>query len=357
MKVGVNARTFSVAEPGGAVQSSIQLTTELVENTDHEVILFGSEGLSEQFNVSVESFGFRDSQAWGILWERLVLPRLATNTDLDVLYCPNGNAPLRDIGIPVVMCVHDVNAQKGMSSGVHQAYRRLAVPLSTRRCNAIVTVSKFSRQEILQHLPVQPERVHVIYNGIDQFYLSQTGSRPMELPDEYILYVGAINPRKNVRKLVKAYEGIRKDIPHELVLIGPGNKSMFKNMDIDHLSQDIITPGFVPREQLKYAYEHATVFVYPSLYEGFGLPPLEAMACGTPVVASDINCFSEILDDSAVLIDPHRVESIGEGIKQLIENEEKANTFKYRGYDRVENFTWKKTCNRLVNVFEEVVEQ
>ncbi|KAA9409943.1 glycosyltransferase family 1 protein [Haloarcula hispanica] len=356
MKIGVNGRTFSVSEPGGAVQSALRLTTELIENTDHEVVLFGSDSLSDRFDVSVRSTGFHENQLWGVCWERAVLPRLVTISDIDVLYCPNGNAPLHNITTPVVMCIHDINAQKGMSSGVHRVYRQVTLPPASRNCDAIVTVSDFSRREITQRFEVDLDSVHVIYNGIDKYYLSESSSEPPDLPEDYILYVGAMNPRKNVNRLIRAYESIHKQIPHKLVLIGPQNKSVFKDMDINHFSQDIITPGFVPRKQLKYAYEHASIFAYPSLYEGFGLPPLEAMACGTPVVASDIDCFSEVLGNSALLVDPYRIDSISEGITQLLENDERAEMFRRRGKDRVKQFTWEKTRERLVNVFRQIVE-
>lgn len=355
MKIGVNARAFSVSEPGGAVQSAVRLTTELIENTDHEVLLFGSKNLSRKFNISVNSGGWLDNQIWGLFWERTVLPRVAIKSDIDVLYCPNGNAPLHDTEIPVVMCLHDINAKKGMSSGIHGLYRQLTVPHATRNCDAVVTVSEFSRDEIVRNLPAQPGDVHIIYNGINEFYLSDGGSDPIDLPPDYILYVGAMNPRKNVHRLVEAYEFINDQIPHKLVLIGPQNKSIFKELDLGNLSQDILTPGYVPEKKLKYAYENAAAFIYPSLYEGFGLPPLEAMACGTPVVASNIDCFSEILGDSAALVDPYCPESIGEGITQLIKDEERADTLRRRGRERVRDFTWKRTRERLINVFAQLI--
>jgi len=122
MKIGINARTFTVDEPGGAVQSSIKHTKELIERDDTDVVLFGAKVMESVFpDTPLVATGYPvPSQVYGLLWERVALPTLADRSDIDVLYCPNGNAPVTPISCPVVMCIHDVNAIKGWSSGIHQ---------------------------------------------------------------------------------------------------------------------------------------------------------------------------------------------------------------------------------------------
>ncbi|WP_254532783.1 glycosyltransferase family 4 protein [Natrinema gelatinilyticum] len=356
MKIGINARTFAVDEPGGAVQSAMQLTSELVENTDHEVVLFGSPSLSNKFDAEISSSKYSDNQIWGIIWERTILPKLAVKEDVDILYCPNGNAPLHKFSIPVIMCIHDVNAQKGMSSGIHQLYRKTAVPLGVRNSNTIVTVSEFSKREIVNHFSISSEKVDVVYNGIDNFYLKTSGSESMGLPDKYILYVGAMNPRKNVNQLVKAYDEIRDTISHKLVLIGPENKSIHKKVDTDSFSEDIVTPGFIPQPQLKYAYENADAFVYPSLYEGFGLPPLEAMACGTPVVVSNKTSLPEVIGDSAMLVDPNDTNDIAESIYRVLNSEDVRNVLSKKGVEHAQKFTWERSRNQLLKIIKKATD-
>ncbi|AWB27135.1 glycosyltransferase family 4 protein [Halococcoides cellulosivorans] len=347
MRIGVNARTFSVDEPGGSVQSMRKITRELIQRDDVSVVLYGNSCLSGEFPnaTQVHSGGFfSNSPFFGVLWERTVLPMLVDADEIDVLLCPNGNAPPVGVGVPIVTYVHDVNALKGMSSWVHQIYRRTMVPLGVRNSEAIVTVSEFSKGEIVDHLPVDPEDVHVVYNGVDEFFLQDGGSEPMDLPDDYFLYVGAMNPRKNVRRLVDAYTQIHDEIDQKLVLIGPRNKSMFKTMDVE-ASENIITPGFVPRPQLKYAYENADAFLFPSLYEGFGLPPLEAMACGTPVIAANSSSLPEILDGHATFVDPYCTEDIEDALcdNDLNDNEDDLVCHSNK-------FTWDDSTDQLFKI-------
>jgi len=356
MKIGINARTFSVSEPDGAVQSSRRLSHELGKRKDVELTLYGSPELEVDFPEAdrIKSAGYYStSPFFGVIWERTILP-LLINSDIDVLLCPNGNAPPVGVGCPVVTYIHDVNAQKGMSSGIHGKYRQISVPDSVRASDAIVTVSNFSKQEILEHLTTNEHDVHVVYNGIDDFYLFGESSDPFELPENYLLYVGAMNPRKNVSRLVKAYEEIRNRIPHKLVLIGPQNKSVYKKFKLDEVAEDIITPGFLPKAQLKYAYENAEGFIYPSLYEGFGMPPLEAMACGTQVVASNRSSLPEILNGYCDLVNPEDVNAIGTAMIEVAASEPSP-TMKQNLRAHARSFTWKRAADDLIKVIDSAV--
>jgi len=347
MRIGVNARTFPVPEPGGSVQTAMQLTSELIENTSHEVILFGDKSLSNSFEVPIQSRWANENQLWGILWERTILPRLVTQSNIDVLYCPNGNAPLRELDAPVIMCIHDVNAQKGMSAVQHQLYRRVTVPSASRVCDAIVTVSEFSKKEISEYLPVTESKISVIYNGVDEHYFSGNSKR-IDLPERYCLFVGSLNPRKNIQGLVKGFQQAKSNRDIELVFVGPRNKDIFDDIDIPH-SKEITYCGYLDIAEVKYAYENAEMLVYPSFYEGFGLPPLESLACGTPVVASDRGALTEVLGGAARYVNPDSPTSIAEGIEATL-TQETVDESQLKSQAR--NFTWEKVATRLVQVLE-----
>lgn len=356
MKIGVNARTFSVNEPDGAVQSARKLSHQLGKREDVELTLYGSPDLEADFPEAdqVKSTGYYStSPFFGVVWERTVLP-LLIDSDIDVLLCPNGNSPPVGVRCPVLTYIHDINAQKGMSSGIHGKYREISVPYSVRASDAIITVSNFSKQEILDSLPVKEKDVHVVYNGIDDFYLFGNSSDPFGLPENYLLYVGAMNPRKNVSRLIEAYERIQNKIPHKLVLIGPQNKSVYKKFELNSVAEDVITPGFLPKAQLKYAYENADAFIYPSLYEGFGMPPLEAMACGTQVVASNRSSLPEILNGYCDLVDPQDVDAIGTAMIEVATSEP-SSTMKQNMRAHTKNFTWKRAADDLMEVIESTV--
>lgn len=353
MKIGVNARTFSVAEPGGAVQAAMRIVRELVER-DFEVVLFGHSAVESRFpEVPLDSTGYlQGSQPFGVAWERAVLPSLARRHDVDVLYCPNGNAPIHRTSVPVVMQIHDVNALEGYSSRVHGLYRRLAVPRAANAADALVTVSEFSKREIVAHLGVDPETVHVAYNGIDEDFREPGGETPVDLPDRYVLYVGAMNPRKNVGGLVRAFHRLRETttLPQELVLVGPEDDLVYDDVEIADETA-VVTPGYLTRGELKYAYAHADLFAFPSLYEGFGLPPLEAMARGTPVVAGDATALPEVLGDAAEFVDPEDVADIAAGMRRVLEDEAYAAELVRRGRDQAAQYTWERAVDSLSNVF------
>jgi len=356
MRIGINARTFSVAQPGGAVQSAMRLTRELA-NRGVELVLFGHESIAVDFpNLDVVSRGYiANSQVFGLGWERTVLPRLAAAHDVDVLFCPNGNGPMHRTSVPVVVQIHDVNAIQGYSSRAHQTYRRLTVPRAAAVADAIVTVSEFSKGEVVRHLDVEADEVHVVYNAVDDYFREPGDGEPFDLPDSYVLYVGAMNPRKNVERLVEAFRRIEgaPETPDKLVLIGPERKAIFKALDIED-SPSVVTPGFVTREELKYAYSHAELFAFPSLYEGFGLPPLEAMACGTPVVAGDASALPEVLGDAAEYVDPVSVDDIARGMHRLLSDGEYASNLTKQGFERASKFIWPKAGDDLLDTLENI---
>ncbi|MFC7202651.1 glycosyltransferase family 4 protein [Haloferax namakaokahaiae] len=350
MKIGINARTFSVDEPGGAVQASINLAKELIRHQDHEVVLFGSSSLAAEFDAELYSGGYHDNQIWDLVWERTLLPLLVSKSDIDVLYCPNGNAPLHELEIPVVMCLHDVNAQLGLSSNIHQLYRKLTVPVAAVACDAIVTVSRFSKNEILTVLDLPEDQVHVIYNGIDNRYF-RGNSTKINLPDKYLLFVGSLNPRKNISGLLQAYEKVQSEREIELVLIGPSNKDIFQDLEIQPIP-GVHRCGYLDALEVKYAYENAEALVFPSYYEGFGLPPVESLACGTPVVAGNRGALPEVLDEAATFVDPDSPSNIAKGITEVLDS---STINKSRLKRQAQKYTWESVAKRLISVIENAV--
>jgi len=289
-------------------------------------------------------------------WERVILPTLADQSDIDVLYCPNGNAPVTQTSCPVVMCIHDVNALKGWSSGIHQLYRKTAVPRGAKIADTITTVSEFSKGEIVEHLDVPHSKVDVVYNGVDKAFFTTESESLDGLPENYLLFVGSMNPRKNLERVVKSYVAIKEqtNIPHELVIIGPKNKNIFKSVNLES-RDDVVILGFVTEGELKYAYRNADVFVFPSLYEGFGLPPLEALACGTPVVASKTTSLGEILQEGCIQVDPEDVQDIIDTTTQILADQKLADELATEGKEYARQFTWENATGQLRDVLSKTI--
>lgn len=352
MRIGINGRAFSGSQPDGAAQTGIKITQALSQINDFDIFVYGPESVGRWFDdVALKSeLALFENQIFGTGWERTVLPLLAHRDNIDILICPNGNAPLTEFGsFKTIMYIHDVNALKGMSSPIHEIYRRLAVPKGAQASDMIITISDFSKREILDHISIPSEKVEVVYNGVNELYLGDEPGDPFELPNRYILYVGAMNPRKNVGSLVEAYNKLisNYNFEHKLVLIGPENKMLYENLDINISGSKIVTPGFVSEEKLKFAYENSDLFVYPSIYEGFGLPPLEAMACGSAVVASNVASLPEVLDDAAEFVNPNNIDDIVRGMSEVLSDESKKRELVRKGKSRSQQFTWEKAAHTL----------
>ncbi|WP_161569351.1 glycosyltransferase family 4 protein [Halapricum salinum] len=350
-------------EPGGAIQVAHEITTRLSQRYG-DVTLFGHRKIAEKYqNVTLRSTGFlSESQLFGLLWEQSVLPVSAARTDIDVLFCPNANNPIVLPGTPRVICVHDILNYLGHAPWYYTALQRLRVPLSLKTAESVVTVSEFTKQELMDKIGVDGTKIRVVHNAIDDIFFDPEGSKQTAVPDEYLLYVGGTHKRKNIDGVIEAFRTLkRKDkIPHKLLLVGPGPRSTYQGTGIDWESiqndPDIVTVGYVDQRELKYIYENAETFVFPSYYEGFGLPPLEAMACETPVVASNRAALPEVLGEAAEYVDPDSPSDIANGITTLLDDPELRATRVREGKERAERFRWDRTIDQYQEILEDVAQ-
>lgn len=354
MKIGINARTFSVSQPGGALKVGRKIHEKLVNDKKHSIVTFGPSNLD--LNSKTDSYFYPgSSQIYGMAWERVVLPLRVKKHKIDVLFCPNANGFFHKSDIPTVVLIHDMNSFSGYSSGLYGSYERTVLPIVADKAHHLVTVSQFSKEEIVKYTGVSTSKVSVVYNGIDNKFLREGGGNPIELPEKYVLFVGALNPRKNIDGVIKSFRLFQQKKPeYKLVMIGPKNKAVFQNYNIDE-SKSIFLPGFVSSDELKYAYSHASAFLFPSYYEGFGLPPLEAMACGTPVVASNTSSLPEILSDAALLADPNDHNTLAEFLGLAVKDGEERSRLIEKGYSNAQRFTWDRCVDdltRLLNSFD-----
>jgi glycosyltransferase involved in cell wall biosynthesis len=219
---------------------------------------------------------------------------------------------------------------------------------------SILTVSEFSRQRLIEYLQVDPSKIIAIPNGVDErFNRAATEAVPamrarLGLPERYILFVGSLDPRKNLRGLLQAWEQISTRLDCPLVICG-ASSHVFRSAGIDRLPESVVLSGYVADEDLPALYAGASLFVYPSLYEGFGLPVIEAMACGTPVVCSSTTALGEVAGDAACLVDPAEPESIAAGILRVAEDESLRGKLRGRGVQRAAEFSWNRTARETWN--------
>jgi len=356
IKIGVDGRTLSVPNPGGAVRTGIELTRELGRQHS-DVTVFGHSNISARLDsLTIDSYGYRrNSKALGMIWEQTTLPKRATDREIDVLYSPVAYCPLVPTPFPCAITIHDVSSLSGHSAGWYNRFERIMLPQMASRADLIFTVSEFSKSKICSKLNIPESKVQVVYNGVNELFFSEdTPTTNLNLPGSYFLYVGALSTRKNISGLLEAFRILHEDynIDHKLVLIGPEddptNESDIDSKMIEPIGEDIIQLGYVTDEQLKEAYSNAEALVFPSYYEGFGMPPLESMACGTPVIASNRTAIPEILDEAPIYINPSNIDSIVDAMSNILSSPSLRQEHVNKGYKQASQYRWDHSADDLI---------
>ena len=290
--------------------------------------------------------------------EQLHIPRKVTS-DSDLLWVPHFNIPISYKG-RLLVTVHDAFhlAMPHLLDGkLKKLYSRFLFKSVGKKANQVITVSNFSKQELHQHLGKQMP-VSTIYNGVAKDWFASEFAEVNE-KKPYIVYVGNVKPHKNLRVLLDAFSRVADQIPHKLVIVG--KKEGFVSGDATFLERSsalgdrISFTGYVSDDVLKSYIHHAEVLVFPSLYEGFGLPPLEAMACGTPTLVSTAASIPEVCAAGAVYFDPHDDVELSEQLVRLLNNKSLQQEMVKKGREQVQQFTWSRSAEQHLKVIEELI--
>lgn len=268
-----------------------------------------------------------------------------------------------------VITVHDVSFMRYPDFFTRREYlkMRTLLPISLKRAAKIITVSECSKKEIIQFFGVLPEKIRVIYYGGGEEFRPADYSPEAaavktryHLPERFILCVSNLQPRKNLSRLIKAYVNLRKNQPevkHKLVIVGEKAwrySDIFASLKESGLPDEIILTGYIPNQNLPALYSAADLFVYPSIFEGFGLPALEAMACGCPVITSNASSLPEVVGDAGIMVDPYDIEELAKMMYEVLNNEELRKKMKRKGLERAKLFSWEKCATETVKVYEEI---
>ncbi len=369
MRIGINGR-FLVAKRTGVQRAAYNLLRTLVAIDRHnQYFIFTGESQTsnpdwDYPNVTIIPAPIRIGESFrNHLWEQFSLPKLAARYKVDLLHSPANMAPLLYRGKSVVH-IHDlcfvVNPQ-WYSFSFHTVYNFL-IPRLARRATRVITNSNNSKNDLLQFCDVPASKVSLIYWAVDDLFanrrvVSIDSNEPL-LKEEFILYVGSLEPRKNIRSLIKAYEIYRHRNPQsrvKLVLIG-GESPLFGEvrLKVKDYKEDVIFKGFVEDQLLREFYRRAKLVAYPSLYEGFGLPPLEAMASGTPVVTSNTSSIPEVVGTAAIMVNPYDTNQLAEAIERVILDLPLRQQLIKSGYEQVEKFNWYRVARNTLTVYHEV---
>jgi len=312
-------------------------------------------------SISYENHFTRD------LWEQAYLPLKLHKAKIDVYHGLNYVLPiLGDTGM--VLTAYDM-----ISFATPEWYKPISrfrvqrlLKMSAKRAHKIITGSENSKRDIIKILGVPEEKVRVIYIGIDDVYRPINDKRKLDsvkarynITDRFILHVGSLSPRKNIPRLIDAYSRLPAEILEEYQLVIVGKRSwkadeIFAKVKQLKLEDKVVFTGFVEDSDLPLLMNRAALLAFPSLYEGFGIPPLEAMACGTPVVASNTSSIPEVVGDAALLFDPYNVEEMTVAMHRALTDEQLRSDLRQKGFERIRHFSWEKAARETLAVYEEV---
>jgi glycosyltransferase involved in cell wall biosynthesis len=245
------------------------------------------------------------------------------------------------------------------------AYARSSIAMAARRAARVITVSESSKRDILRFVHAAPEKIDVIYNAYDERFGIEPGEDEVvrvrerfQLNDEFVLYAGNVKPHKNLERLIQAFDQVRRRGLDHLKLVVIGDEvskyaALRRAVHRHQLHKYVRFLGYLPEETLAVMYRLAAVFVFPSLYEGFGLPPLEARASGTPVVTSNVSSLPEVAGDAAVLVDPYDPAAIADGMFQVLTDERIRRELRRKGLERARQFSWESSIRRVRDIYAE----
>lgn len=284
------------------------------------------------------------------LWEQISLPRYLKRIGSPLLISFTGCGPLNYSN--QIMTIHDVSHERypeWFSKNYYRFYHYM-MPRIGKKAHAVLTVSEFSKKEIVDTLGINAEKIHVVHSNVPfhnkpskEEILSFTRNPEAE---RYILAVSSMDPRKNFIRLVEAFDKI-KDKSVKLYIIGMSFKA-FNTPDLQKLiGENVHLPGYISDEKLQTMYQNALLSVYPSLYEGFGLPPLESMTYGCPVINSDIPALREVSQDAALYVDPYNVDDITQKIEQLLVDEPLRKELQQKGLLQIKKYSWDKSAKQV----------
>ena len=370
MRIGIEAQRIFRKNKHGMDYVVLQEIRELQKiDTRNEYFVFVAPGddrcLEDTQNVHILEIG----GDFYPLWEQVTLLKAANELNLDILHCTSNTAPIR-CKIPLILTLHDIifleprdKANKSFYQNMGWFYRRLVVPRILKKCKRIITVSNFEKNNIMSKLDLPQGKIAMIYNGYNEWFkpLDDTEQIYKKYIDSsgYFFFLGNTDPKKNTERTLVAYSKyLEKSEVKRQLLMADLDKSFLSSIiernHIENILPRIVMPGYIVNKDLPYIYNNAFAFLYTSLRESFGIPLLEAMACGTPVITSNTSSMPEIGGSEAILINPEDPNEIAEKMLQLEKDEALYQRQKKIGPIRAKCFSWQQTAEHLLDLYESI---
>lgn len=373
MRIGIEAQRIFRKNKHGMDYVVLQEIRELQKmDTKNEYFVFVAPGedicLEDTRNFHIFEIG----GSFYPLWEQVSLPKAVKELDLDMLHCTSNTAPIF-CRVPLILTLHDIifleprdKSNKSLYQNMGWFYRRLVVPRILKRCRRIITVSNYEMNNIMTKLNIPRERMAMIYNGYNEWFrpiadTAQVYQKYIEEPG-YFFFLGNTDPKKNTERTLIAYAKYleKSEVKRKLLMADLGKEYLNEIVRRNHLEdmmQQVVMPGYIVNSDLPFIYNSAFAFLYTSLRESFGIPLLEAMACGTPVITSNTSSMPEIGGPDAILVNPEDPDAIAEMMIRLETDDEYYRKQEKIGLVRAEQFSWQQTAEQLLYLYEKVYKE
>ena len=368
MRIGIDARKLHDFGIGTYIRNLLRQLARLDRDTEFVLICRAED--RESLTLLGENFrAIAESASNYSVSEQVRVPLTLMREGVSLFHAPHYVLPLfvrcRSV-VTIHDCIHLMFPQY-LPNRAALAYARTSIGIAAQRATRVMTVSESSKRDILRFVDTAPEKIDVIYNAYDERFAIEPREEDVvrvrerfQLHDEFVLYAGNVKPHKNLERLIQAFHLVRRRGLDHLKLIVAGDEvskyaALRRAVHRYQLHKYVRFLGYLPEETLAVMYRLAGVFVFPSLYEGFGLPPLEAMASGTPVVTSNVSSLPEVAGDAALLVDPYDPGAIADGIYTVLTDETTRRDMRRRGLERARLFSWETSVRRIRNIYCEAI--
>jgi glycosyltransferase involved in cell wall biosynthesis len=367
MRVAIDARKIHDFGIGTYIRNLLRHLAR-VDHTSEFVLLCGEADLGVAAQLGPNFRAVLEPSPNYSIREQVHVPWVLRREKPDVYHAPHYVLPA-GVRCPSVVTIHDcihLMFPQYLPNRLAYAYARAQMWSAARRSDCILTVSEASKRDILHLFNVPPEKIVVVYNAIDSHFSVTPSEEAVarvreryQLDHQFVLYVGNIKPHKNLVRLIEAFDELRRNDLEDLKLLIIGDQisktpALRRAVHRHKLHKHVRFLGYLSDDQLAILYRLAAVFVFPSLYEGFGLPPLEAMASGTPVVTSNVSSLPEVVGDAAVLVDPYDVDAIVDGLRRVLTNPAMAAEMRRKGIERAREFSWEQSVAKTWAVYQTI---
>jgi glycosyltransferase involved in cell wall biosynthesis len=369
LKIAIDARKLRDYGIGTYVRNLLRHLSRIDNQTEYILICQPQDyGLIEELGENFRPVA-EPAPPYSIR-EQLLVPLDLRREAVDLFHAPHyvlpPLTPCRSV-VTIHDCIH-LRFPQYLPNKLAYAYARASLWVATHRSSRIMTVSEASKRDILRYFRVAESKIDVIHNAIDERFYEMPEVEEIDrvreryqLNDPFVLYAGNIKPHKNLERLIEAFHMLRRgDLEHvKLLIIGDEISKYATLRRAVHkykLHKHVRFFGFVPDRTLAVLYRLAGVFVFPSLYEGFGLPPLEAMASGTPVITSNVSSLPEVVGDAALLVDPYQPEAIADAMRRVLTDQALRDDLVRKGLVRASEFSWDRSVRRVREIYEEAAQ-